>query len=70
VDRLPKPVLALAGQVALIGTPEDAIARFRAMATAGVQYVVVAVAGDDVETTTLLVERVMPVLAGETALQP
>lgn len=58
--RIPPPLLAFAGQAALLGTPEDAVARVRPFIQAGCQYVMWLVTGGDTDTLELLNERVIP----------
>jgi hypothetical protein len=48
----------------LAATPDEAIAHFRDLAAAGVQYFVVALFGHDVETVRLLGQEVLPRVAG------
>jgi alkanesulfonate monooxygenase SsuD/methylene tetrahydromethanopterin reductase-like flavin-dependent oxidoreductase (luciferase family) len=62
--RIPPPLLAFAGQAALLGTPEDAVARVRPFLEAGCQYVIWLVANADIDTLELLKERVIPALRG------
>ena len=57
-ERVPREVLALAGAAALVGTPEQAVARLRPLVAAGCQYFTLAV--PEPETLRLLAERVAP----------
>jgi alkanesulfonate monooxygenase SsuD/methylene tetrahydromethanopterin reductase-like flavin-dependent oxidoreductase (luciferase family) len=63
LETIPPPVRAHFQTSTLAGTPDEAIAHFRALAAAGVQYFVVAVWGNDTETLRLLGRRVLPRVA-------
>lgn len=62
-ERVPREVMAMAGAAALIGTPEEAVARLRSLVAAGCQYVTLAV--PEPETLRLLAERVIPAVTAE-----
>jgi alkanesulfonate monooxygenase SsuD/methylene tetrahydromethanopterin reductase-like flavin-dependent oxidoreductase (luciferase family) len=57
-DRLPPELRTMAGGAALVGTPEHAIERLRALVVAGCEYFTLAVL--EPETLRLLAERVVP----------
>ena len=63
LDTIPPPVRTHFQTSTLAGTPDEAIAHFRALIAAGVQYFVVAVWGNDTETLRLLGKRVLPRVA-------
>jgi alkanesulfonate monooxygenase SsuD/methylene tetrahydromethanopterin reductase-like flavin-dependent oxidoreductase (luciferase family) len=57
-EHMPQELLATAGPAALIGAPEQAVARLRPLAAAGCQYFTLAVM--DADTLRLLAEQVVP----------
>jgi alkanesulfonate monooxygenase SsuD/methylene tetrahydromethanopterin reductase-like flavin-dependent oxidoreductase (luciferase family) len=57
---IPPPLLAFAGQAALVGTPRQTVARLRPFVGAGCQYFSHAIIGNDLDTLHLLAERVIP----------
>ena len=62
-ERWRSIVLPLRGTaVGLLGTPEEAVAYFRDLRAAGLQYFVARIMEDDRETLRLLAERVIPAL--------
>lgn len=63
LDTIPPPVRAHFQTSTLAGTPDEAIAHFRGLAAAGVQYFIVAVWGNDTETIRLLGQKVLPRVA-------
>ncbi len=64
LDTIPPPVRTRFQTSTLAATPDEAVAHFRDLAAAGVQYFVVALAGHDVETVRLLGQEVLPRVAG------
>ena len=58
--RVPPPMLRFFDRAALVGTPEDAVARLRGLVESGFRYFVPAGIGPDAETVDLLVRRVIP----------
>ena len=67
---VPPPLLAFAGQAALVGTPEQAVARLRPFVAAGCQYFSHAIIGNDLDTLHLLAERVIPEMNAVAAAPP
>lgn len=63
LDTIPPRVREHFQTSQLAATPEEAIAHFRGLAAAGVQYFVVAVWGHDLETVRLLGQQVLPQVA-------
>jgi alkanesulfonate monooxygenase SsuD/methylene tetrahydromethanopterin reductase-like flavin-dependent oxidoreductase (luciferase family) len=61
-ERVPRELLASADTEALIGTPEQAVARLKPLVAAGCQYFTFAVL--DADTLRLLAERVVPAVTG------
>jgi alkanesulfonate monooxygenase SsuD/methylene tetrahydromethanopterin reductase-like flavin-dependent oxidoreductase (luciferase family) len=64
LDAIPMGVRTHFQSSTLAATPDEAISHFRDLATAGVQYFVVALYGHDTETVRLLGQEVLPRLAG------
>ena len=63
--QIPPFILAFFEQLPVVGTPEEAVPRVRAMLEAGFQYVIFIVLPFDAESLRLLAERVIPaVVAG------
>jgi alkanesulfonate monooxygenase SsuD/methylene tetrahydromethanopterin reductase-like flavin-dependent oxidoreductase (luciferase family) len=60
-ERVPQELLASAGPAALIGTPEQAVARLRPLVAAGCQYFTLAVL--DLDTLRLLAQQVIPAVS-------
>ena len=60
---LPPELAAFFEQLPVVGTPEDALPRVRAMLAAGMRYVIFIVMPGDEETLRLLAERVLPAVA-------
>jgi len=60
LDAVPAGIRTHFQSSTLAATPDEAIAHFRELASAGVQYFVVALYGHDVETVRLLGEKVLP----------
>jgi alkanesulfonate monooxygenase SsuD/methylene tetrahydromethanopterin reductase-like flavin-dependent oxidoreductase (luciferase family) len=60
LDAVPVGVRTHFQSSTLAATPDEAVAHFRELAGAGVQYFVVALFGHDVETVRLLGEEVLP----------
>lgn len=63
-ERIPPELLASADAAALIGSPEQAVARLRSLVASGCQYFTFAVM--DAETLRLLAEQVVPAFTGAT----
>lgn len=59
-ERVPPPMLALAGPAALLATPEEAVDRLRPLVAGGCQYFTMAIS--EPETLHLLAERLVPML--------
>lgn len=69
LDAIPEVVRRGYASSALAGSPDDAIAYYRGLISAGLNYFMAGVYGADIETARLLAERVVPILAGsETAI--
>ena len=68
MDMLPPNMLPFFGQLPVVGTPEDAVPRVRAMLDAGFQYVIFIVFPFDTESLHLLAERVLPAVTVERAM--
>jgi alkanesulfonate monooxygenase SsuD/methylene tetrahydromethanopterin reductase-like flavin-dependent oxidoreductase (luciferase family) len=64
LDRLPPQMVAFFEQLPVVGTPEEAMRRVRAVLDAGMRYVIFVVFPFDTETPRLLAERVLPAVAG------
>ncbi len=65
MDYVPPQILGFFEQLPIVGTPEDAVPRVRALLEAGFQYVIFIVLPFDTESLHLLAERVIPaVVAG------
>lgn len=62
LDRLPPPLRAFFQQLPVVGTPEEAVPRIRALLAAGFQYIIFS--GADAETLRLAAERVIPAVTG------
>jgi alkanesulfonate monooxygenase SsuD/methylene tetrahydromethanopterin reductase-like flavin-dependent oxidoreductase (luciferase family) len=62
LDRFPKLLLAFLEQTVVATTPSDAIQRMQALVDVGFQYFLCGIAGNDVETLTLLAQQVIPAL--------
>jgi alkanesulfonate monooxygenase SsuD/methylene tetrahydromethanopterin reductase-like flavin-dependent oxidoreductase (luciferase family) len=62
VDQFPDWVANTTRRVGVMGTPEDATAYYRALLDTGINYVIVRIWQDDVETLRLLATEVMPAL--------
>jgi alkanesulfonate monooxygenase SsuD/methylene tetrahydromethanopterin reductase-like flavin-dependent oxidoreductase (luciferase family) len=60
LDTIPAGVRTRFQTSTLAATPDEAIAHFRELAAAGVQYFVVALWGHDIETARLLGQQVLP----------
>jgi alkanesulfonate monooxygenase SsuD/methylene tetrahydromethanopterin reductase-like flavin-dependent oxidoreductase (luciferase family) len=60
LDTLPPPLVAFFERLPIVGTPEEAAPRVRAMLDAGFHYVIFVVFPFDSETPRLLAERVIP----------
>lgn len=62
LEAIPSARMATWRASSLIGTPREAVAYYRALADAGMQYFVAFVYGADLETPRLLTEQVIPAL--------
>jgi alkanesulfonate monooxygenase SsuD/methylene tetrahydromethanopterin reductase-like flavin-dependent oxidoreductase (luciferase family) len=62
LDRFPKESLAFLEQTVLATTPGEAIKQMQALVNVGFQYFLCGLAGNDVETLTLLAQQVIPAL--------
>src|SRR5262249_14693682 len=60
LDAVPAGVRTHFQSSTLAATPEEAVTHFRELASAGVQYFVLALFGHDIETVRLLGQEVMP----------
>jgi alkanesulfonate monooxygenase SsuD/methylene tetrahydromethanopterin reductase-like flavin-dependent oxidoreductase (luciferase family) len=60
LDRLPQGWLKMFGSSLIAGVPQEVIASYQALASAGVQYFICSLFRNDVETLHLLAEQVMP----------
>ncbi len=60
MEHVPPQILGFFEQLPVIGTPEEAVPRVRAMLGAGFQYVIFIVLPFDKESLQLLAERVLP----------
>lgn len=67
-ERAPQELLASGDTAALVGTPEQAVARLRSLVAAGCQYFTLAVLEPD--TLRLLAERVVPAVIASTTPAP
>jgi alkanesulfonate monooxygenase SsuD/methylene tetrahydromethanopterin reductase-like flavin-dependent oxidoreductase (luciferase family) len=70
LNRLPPQMVAFFEQLPIVGTPEEAVPRVRAMLDAGFQYVIFVVFPFDTETPCLLAERVLPAVIGMSERSP
>jgi hypothetical protein len=62
LDAIPPARLAMWRASSLIGTPAKAVSYYRALIDTGMQYFIVFVHGNDLETPRLLMEHVVPEL--------
>jgi alkanesulfonate monooxygenase SsuD/methylene tetrahydromethanopterin reductase-like flavin-dependent oxidoreductase (luciferase family) len=60
LDGLPPPLAAFFERLPVVGTPEEAVPRIRALLDVGFRYVIFVVFPFDAETPRLLAERVLP----------
>lgn len=60
MERIPPGLLAFFERVPIVGTPEEAVPRVRALVHAGFQYVFCLILPFDMETLRLTAERVIP----------
>ena len=60
MDQVPPEILAFFEQLPVVGTPEEAVPRVRALLEAGFQYVIFFVWPFDAESLQLLAQRVLP----------
>ena len=51
----------------IAGTPEQVVHAYGSLASAGIDYFIAMITGDDVECLELLAHRVQPALAGQLA---
>lgn len=64
LDAWPPQRRAFFEQLPVVGTPDEAVARLRALVEAGFQYFIVS-GGADLETLQLLAQRVIPAVRGD-----
>jgi alkanesulfonate monooxygenase SsuD/methylene tetrahydromethanopterin reductase-like flavin-dependent oxidoreductase (luciferase family) len=60
MEQVPPPLLGFFEQLPIVGTPEEAVGRVRALVAAGFQYVFCIILPFDLETLRLTAERVLP----------
>jgi alkanesulfonate monooxygenase SsuD/methylene tetrahydromethanopterin reductase-like flavin-dependent oxidoreductase (luciferase family) len=60
VEQFPPLLRELSRDTTLVGTPADAVARYRGLREVGVQYFIAVICGNDLETVRLLAEEVVP----------
>ena len=60
LDSLPQGWLKMFGSSLIAGVPQEIIASYQALASAGVQYFICSLFRDDVETLRLFAEQIMP----------
>jgi alkanesulfonate monooxygenase SsuD/methylene tetrahydromethanopterin reductase-like flavin-dependent oxidoreductase (luciferase family) len=65
LNNLPPQLIAFMEQLPVVGTPEEAASRVRAMLDVGFQYVIFVVFPFDAETLRLLAERVLPAVTAD-----
>jgi alkanesulfonate monooxygenase SsuD/methylene tetrahydromethanopterin reductase-like flavin-dependent oxidoreductase (luciferase family) len=64
MEQVPRELLGFFEQLPIVGTPEEAVPRVRALVEAGFQYVFCIILTFDMETLRLAAERVIPAVTG------
>ena len=62
VDMIPPAALAVVRTSLMAGTPEAVLSHYRALAEAGMQYLIARLLPDDTETLRLLAARIIPAM--------